>query len=104
MAVTASYADLGVDRVAFIGRERVSRRRISLTGTYDAGGFAISSKNFRLGKIRWVKFMGVAAKSNAVAFPVWDEANSKIKLYTATGTEFSGSTANYTLDVEVGGQ
>ena len=106
MAVTTSYSILGVDRVAFLGRERVVRRRVSLSGTYATGGFAITPNELNLSKIRWVKFHGPASTGSAVAFPYWDQTNSKIKLFTATATEFTngGSTNNYKLDVEVGGQ
>lgn len=106
MAVTTSYSILGVDRVAFLGRERVVRRRISLSGTYDTGGFAITPNALGLSKIRWIQFHGPATTGSAVSFPVWDETNSKIKLFTATATQFTngGSTNNYTLDVSVGGQ
>ncbi|NBU11732.1 MAG: hypothetical protein EB141_00195 [Verrucomicrobia bacterium] len=104
MAVTASYSTLGIDRVQVIGRERVVRRRVALSGTYVSGGFAITPNELNLSKIRWVKFHGPASTGSAVAFPVWDDTNSKIKLFTATATELSGSTANYKLDVEVGGQ
>lgn len=106
MAVTTSESILGVDRVAFLGRERVVRRRITLSGTYDTGGFAITPGKFGLSKIRWIQFHGPATTGSAVSFPVWDDANSKIKLFTATATQFSsgGSTTGYTLDVTVGGQ
>jgi len=106
MAVTTSYSILGVDRVAFLGRERAVRRRISLSGTYATGGFAVTPSELNLSKIRWIQFHGPATTGSAVSFPSWDETNSKIKLFTATGTEFSngGATTNYTLDVTVGGQ
>jgi hypothetical protein len=104
MAVTATYSVLGLDRSQVIGRERVVRRRLTLSGTYVAGGFAITANALNLSKIRFVRFMGPASTGSAVAFPYWDEANSKIMLFTATATEFSGSSASYTMDVEVGGQ
>lgn len=107
MAVTATPSVLGTDRSQVLGRERVVRRRLSLSGTYDTGGFAITAGAFGLNKIRWVKFHGPAYNgSTTIAFPIWDETNSKIILYTATGTQFTnaGSVANYTLDVEVGGK
>jgi hypothetical protein len=107
MAVTATPTILGTDRFQHVGRERVVRRRLTLSGTYDTGGFAITANGLNLSKINWVKFHGPAYNgSTTIAFPIWDRANSKILLYTATGTQFSngGSTADYYLDVEVGGK
>lgn len=106
MAITTSEAILGVDRATLLGRERAVRRRITLSGTYETGGFAITPGEFGLSKIRWIQFHGPATTGSAVSFPVWDDANSKIKLFTATATQFSsgGSTTGYTLDVTVGGQ
>jgi hypothetical protein len=105
MAVTTTATDLGIDRVSFIGRERVARRRLTLSGTYATGGFSFTPADVRLKSIKWVQFMAPASTGSAVAFPYWDAANNKIKLFTAAGAEFSsgGSTTGYVLDVAAGG-
>jgi hypothetical protein len=105
MAVTTTGSDLGIDRVSFIGRERVARRRLTLSGTYATGGFDFTSNDCRMKKIKWVQFMAPASTGSAVAFPYYDAANNKIKLFTATGTEFTnaGSVTGYILDLEAGG-
>ena len=107
MAVTVTPSVLGIDRYQLVGRERVSRRTLTLSGTYATGGFAITAADFGISDIDWVKVHGPAyTGSSTIAFPIWDSANSKIILYTATGTEFTntGSVANYTVNVEVGGR
>jgi hypothetical protein len=106
MAVTVTPAVLGDDRYQLVGRERVVRRRLALSGTYATGGFSLTANAMNLNRIDWVQFHGPASNGTNLAFPWWDEANGKVELYTAYNTEFTntGSVASYTIDVTVGGK
>ena len=78
MAVTVAFtADTsGRQRV---GRQHVVTGRLTPTGTYETGGFAVAASTFGLGTI---DSLDVGTPRNGTEFMVahWDSANSKIML------------------------
>lgn len=110
MAVTIAFAADASGRQR-VGRQNQVTGRITPTGTYATGGFAITATDFGLGTIDSV---AVGSARNGTEFMVthWDSANSKIMLgWTggATGSELDEITNNdtvtgFVMDVTVRGK
>lgn len=110
MAVTIAFAhDTGSPQ--FAGKQKVVTGRITPTGTYATGGFAVAASDFGLGKIESVRPLSAR---NGTEFMVahWDSANSKIMLGWTGGAISSeldeitnGDTVtSFVVDVEVKGR
>jgi len=79
MAVTYAVSDNlepGPDRV---GRHLTSNSRLTLTGTYVTGGFALTANDFQMSKIKHC-VPGSAWNGTEMMVAVYDSANEKIKL------------------------
>ena len=110
MAITVAFvADTnGIQRV---GKQKVVSGRLTLTGTYVTGGFAVAASDFGLSAIESL-VPGQAWLLTEVLTAVWDSANSKIKLGWTGGAISSeldeitnGDTdTGFVLDVEVKGR
>lgn len=110
MAVTVAFAQdsHGKQRV---GRQFVVSGRLTPTGTYETGGFAVTASTFGLGSINTLE---VGTPRNGTEFMVahWDSANSKIMLGWGGGavsSEFDEITnadnvADFVMDVTVKGK
>lgn len=110
MAITVAFTKDtgGVQRV---GKQKVVSGRITLTGTYATGGFAVTAGDFELSAIDSLS-VSPAWLGTEVLTAVWDPANSKILLgWTggATSSELdeitNGDTdTGFVLDVTVKGR
>lgn len=105
MAVTVASVELKPrERV---GREYHTRYRLTLTGTYETNGVAVSAANLGLSVIN--DAIPSMARNGTNAFVTrWDQTNKKILLYEGGATandnpfdEFDngGTATNYVIDV-----
>lgn len=110
MAVTIAFAadSNGKQRV---GKQRVVSGRITPTGTYATGGFAVTASDFGLSTIETLE-VGTARNGTEFMVAHWDSANSKIMLGWSGGAISSeldeitnGDTVtNFVVDVTVKGR
>lgn len=79
MAVTISFSedDHGRQRV---GKQFQVTGRLTLTSTYETGGFAIAASDFGLNAIESVSVNSNPWETTEAYTASWDRANSKIKL------------------------
>lgn len=110
MAVTVAFSKdaNGKQRV---GRQFVVSGRLTPTGTYATGGFAVTASTFGLSTL---ETLDVGTPRNGTEFMVahWDKANSKIMLGWGGGaisSEFDEITnadtvTNFVMDVTVKGR
>lgn len=107
MAVTITFtADTNGRQV--VGQQRVVRGRITCSGTYATGGFAVAASDFGLSRLDSLEISGGAWTGTTGLIAGWDSANLKIKLFEGGATPTSNpfdekgnteSVANYVLDV-----
>lgn len=79
MAVTVAFTEATHGRQR-VGRHRVVDGRLTLTGTYETGGFAIAASDFGLGSIESIR-LGAPFEGTAAYAARWDSTNSKVFLY-----------------------
>lgn len=111
MAVTYTVTDHDNGRQR-VGKQHVVDCRITLSGTYETGGFAITASSFGLAIIESVGVKSNPWETTEAYTASWDSANSKIKLgWTggATSSELDEITnaddvTDVVLDVEVKGR
>lgn len=66
------------------GKAKVMGRRVSISGTYDTGGFALSASSFGLRRIHTIICNERGAP--ATAFPVqFNSATSKVQMFASNG-------------------
>jgi hypothetical protein len=79
MAVTVAFSTATAGRQR-VGRQHVVDGRLTLSGTYATGGFAVTAADFGLSSIESLRvntpFEGTAAYAAR-----WDSTNSKVFLY-----------------------
>lgn len=111
MAVTIAFAKDTEGRQR-VGKQTVVTGRITPTGTYATGGFAVTAADFGLGSIESLRISGSAFNGTEFNIASWDSANSKIKLGwtgAVVSTELdeitNGDTCTgFVVDVEVKGR
>ncbi len=72
---------------------------ITLDTSYPTGGEAITAANFGLDSIHTV--IPYPTDQSGTYIPVWDSANSKLKMMSALGTEVADLTDLSTVKVDV---
>jgi hypothetical protein len=76
------------------GAVQVVQSRVTFDSSYPTGGEAVTAANFGLNRILYV-LSGVNTAGNRLV--VWDDTNSKLKLYTALGTEAADTSDQSTI-------
>ena len=95
MAVTVTFAhDAGSPQR--VGRQKVHEGRLTLTGTYATGGFAVVASDFGLTRLDSLRVN--SAWEGAESYTaIWDSTNSKIKLgWSPAHTHTENTAAIYT--------
>ena len=78
MAVTVTFTEDAGGRQR-VGRQHEVKGRLTLAGTYDTGGFAVTPGTFGLGVIESL-YTSTAWEGTDTYSAAWDATNSKIKL------------------------
>lgn len=89
-----------------VGQQRVVRGRLTLSGTYATGGFAIAASDFGLSRLDSLQ-IGSAWLTTTALVTGYDSANGKIKLFETGAVvdtpldevDNTNSVANYVIDV-----
>ena len=111
MAVTYAFTEDANGRQR-VGKQHVVNGTITLTGTYETDGFAVTAGSFGLAIIESLDITSPAWLLTEFLTAAWVPADSKIKLgWTggATGSEFDEITnadtvTDFVLNVEVKGR
>lgn len=78
MAVTVTFTEDTNGRQR-VGRQHVVSGRISLSGTYETGGFTVNKDTFGLQALESLQVANFW-NGTEMMVAVWDSANSKVKL------------------------
>lgn len=87
---------------ASAGSHRKTKLRLTASGTYSTGGYALTAASFGLNKLDWVDVTLVKPLTGFASVD-WDRATSKILAYTSAGAEVANATADTGLVVEAVG-
>lgn len=90
MALTIATQALDGSQVPRVeGNRRTQTWKVTFDSSYPTGGYAITPANFGLSvAIEWLD----VALSSAAHPVVWDNVNSKLKVFTAQGAEVANLT------------
>lgn len=110
MAVTATFTADANGR-QLVGRQRQVTGRITPTGTYETGGFAVTAGLFGLSTIDSLE-VGQARNGTEFMDTFWDKANNKIMLGWTGGAVSSeldeitnaDTVTDFVMDVTVRGR
>jgi len=87
---------------ASAGSNRKSKLRLTGSGTYTTGGYALTAASFGLNKLDWVDVC-IVKPITGFAAADWSVSTSKILVYTSAGVEVANATADTGLVVEAVG-
>lgn len=68
-----------------VGTQRVFKGRLTLSGTYDTGGFTFVAADIGFSRLDSLE-LGAAWVTTTALLAGWDSANSKIKLFETAAT------------------
>lgn len=88
-ATVASLAYDGAQTPRVEGNRKTQTWKVTFDSSYVTGGYPVTPSMFGLNEV--IEWLDVALSS--AAHPVvWDQVNSKLKVFTAQGAEVAGAT------------